>query len=1229
MFKIRFIIFLTLLLFSFALAQDTRENAEFKLAINLYNEGFYELAIAQLKKFIDSFPDSPQNPEARFYLGMAYFKLRKFEDARLIFQDFALSRPNHPRAIEALWKVGECFAEMKKYNEAGSAFERVKLFYPKSQLAPKALIESARYFEMSGDLQNTKKVLTSLIQEYPDNEFLYNAKFKIADILLKEGNLERALVEYKKIYNEVEDKNLKLKARLNIAKINSILGKSEEAEKIFNEIISQKDIDPGTTAEAYFELGKLQGEFGEYETGINYTLKALSTIPTKDTLGIYTTIRQKILLQLATYYFNIADYQNSIKFYNQLINTASETENDPEFLFNIAIAFDKILNYEKANEFYIKIINFDTTALKNPKASEIKINAMLNLANNYLLLGKFDEAIEIYKKYFETYPTHSAVQSVLFKIAQTYEEKIKDYKKAIFYYTELINRFPRSKYIDESLYHIGLCHLKRNETEEAKASFETLASEYMSSEFYESALEKLETLRRTQTQSQVDQVVKIIDLISDVLANKPRGEIFLKIADFYNFSLKDYANALRYYNLAVSEGNFDNKTLNYVNYQKSNCAYYLFAENKMSSDSAKNIIQNFINSTSGKDSIEKAKVDTAIFYLYKVQTSGLNQDGRRKIASEFLNKYPNSKFVGYFLIELINYSISNGLWKEAIKISTENFNKFDKTQIPEVLFKRAYAYYKDNDKQKSLADLNLLLKNYPSNYNARALDLQAQIFKEVKAYSDAVNVLREIEKNYFYTDLANDLKLKIADIYFESRDYIKAINEYKSYLSLLDFSSRLQAPEVIFKIASAYQNLGDIANAKKYYKLYLSTPKPAPGITLQAMLPSAGEAYYALGNIYRSEGINEKAVYYFEKAGKFNSKITKGTTLEAGDILFENERYDEALKKYNEALKLAENDSEKALIQSKAIICYYRMNDIDNANKAINSFKQTFSKLDIKNYLAEFQIELAGYYIRNKDNANAKKILDEVIKNYSNTKFENLGRYWMAKLEEINGNSESALKYLTDLNKKPLDKDLKLRVNLSLGNIYFKLEKYDSATIFYRFVVETSDEPKILKSAMNNLLACYEELGYYELALGIARKYIEKFPNAEDLIDKKIKIGLMYEMLGNYDLALSYFQSLLEEADKDLEAELHYYIGEVLYYKGEYEQAILEFLKVPFLVTKKTKIDWTANAFYMAGQSYEKMKKYEQAINMYQQIIDRPGIDPIFKSGAQKEIERVKSLLKQ
>jgi hypothetical protein len=70
-------------------------------------------------------------------------------------------------------------------------------------------------------------------------------------------------------------------------------------------------------------------------------------------------------------------------------------------------------------------------------------------------------------------------------------------------------------------------------------------------------------------------------------------------------------------------------------------------------------------------------------------------------------------------------------------------------------------------------------------------------------------------------------------------------------------------------------------------------------------------------------------------------------------------------------------------------------------------------------------------------------------------------------------------------------------------------------------------------------------------------------------------------------------------------------------------------LKVPYLVASKGKVDWVATSFYMAGQSYEKISKFEEAVNMYRQIIDRPGIDPTFKAGARKEIDRVKQLTKK
>mgnify|MGYP003342741751 CR=1 FL=1 len=128
------------------------------------------------------------------------------------------------------------------------------------------------------------------------------------------------------------------------------------------------------------------------------------------------------------------------------------------------------------------------------------------------------------------------------------------------------------------------------------------------------------------------------------------------------------------------------------------------------------------------------------------------------------------------------------------------------------------------------------------------------------------------------------------------------------------------------------------------------------------------------------------------------------------------------------------------------------------------------------------------------------------------------------------------------------------------------------------------------------------------------------------ILDKKIKIGSLYTKAGYYDQAIQHFQGILDEAGSLLEAEIRYDIGEAYYGKGDYAQAILEFLKVPYLVTKQGKVDWTATSFYMAGQSYEKMSRFEEAIGMYQQIVDRPGIDATFKAAARKEIDRVKQL---
>ena len=138
--------------------------------------------------------------------------------------------------------------------------------------------------------------------------------------------------------------------------------------------------------------------------------------------------------------------------------------------------------------------------------------------------------------------------------------------------------------------------------------------------------------------------------------------------------------------------------------------------------------------------------------------------------------------------------------------------------------------------------------------------------------------------------------------------------------------------------------------------------------------------------------------------------------------------------------------------------------------------------------------------------------------------------------------------------------------------------------------------------AMSNLIMTYKEMELFDGALELTRK-CSPFPNDPDLIDKKIDMGVLYQKLGYYDQSILQLQSLIEAGNTAIEAELRYYIGE---HNSTWEnfRTVLEFLKVPYLVAKRGKIDWISTPYIWQVNRTNDVQ-YDQAITMYRQIIDR------------------------
>jgi tetratricopeptide (TPR) repeat protein len=545
------------------------------------------------------------------------------------------------------------------------------------------------------------------------------------------------------------------------------------------------------------------------------------------------------------------------------------------------------------------------------------------------------------------------------------------------------------------------------------------------------------------------------------------------------------------------------------------------------------------------------------------------------------------------------------------------------SEAAEAMFQLALALDAIGKGDSAFVVMHNYLSTFPQHdHSAQAAWFVGQRATERGMVQQALRAYEQIEQRYPYVHALTQLPLARAAAFVAANDLPNAIDSYQRYLSFLreEYFTLQEVPaEVLFNLAQCYQRVGKRVEAKQYYAAYLNRDPSSV---------RAGDVYVALAALAREENNVSLAATYLQEANRFTvAGGDRRTALEAAELLFGAERYADALARYREVAQGSSHDSLRQYALARMVVSYFRMNNAGEAEQQIASFRTAYPKAT--QALAEFEFERGRYLLRRDEFDKARATLEDVIKKYPDTPFVVDAQYWLGRVFEAVGRQQEAQRQYENIIERFPTRAITLRARLSLGNLFYAAEQWDAAARQYKAILDSEQlAPDLVPYAMNNLILAYKELSLFDAALELTRKYIERFPNDPELLNKRIDIGVLYQKLGYYDQSALHLQSLLEGADADTEAELRYYIGEAYYAKGDYQQAILEFLKVPYLVSRKTKTDWTATAFYMAGQSYEKMSKFDQAVSMYKQILERPGIDAQFKAAAQKEIDRVNALVR-
>ncbi|MGD9898500.1 MAG: tetratricopeptide repeat protein [Calditrichaceae bacterium] len=1187
-------------------AQGESESSDFSYAVKLYNQEFYDLAAQQFIKFYNNYPNSSKIDEAKYYSGVSLFNLKDYYQARIEFQSLALEFPKSTRAGESWFKIGECYEKTGKPSEAVKAYETIKVLYPEHPLAPNGLYLAGNIGIEREEYEKSYQNFSSILERYSESGFYYPAMVKAGLCLARLDDLEKAKQYLQKALDSKPDEAVSAEANLILGRINAGQGYYTDARNRFLTVINNYSKSP-QVSEAIKEISKIYIQEGDYNNAQIYLTKGL-----KDKVSAENSDKLRFLLA-DVYYLNgkfalaekeyeqighvkndslklILSFKKALaKKKQSLITQANELLGNALKEFNnknsglYSAIFDIYIDWLKDGRKYRLAISMLGDRINKIDLLEQRIKPTNRLVEFLIKTEQWHDIIRLLQPFLLIQDNYPEKDDVYYSLAYSFE-KISDYSQAAYYYNQLITNFPASSY-------------------------------------YSDALQRIDYLRDYSLIDQNVAVSKLAGLIGTFLNDK-NDHLQFELGKIYFNDLKDYNSAENQFKQALVNDTakagdlylYLGKTLLKKAYRRNltsdETLSYLRSANGFFTKSIENI-----STCSRPDEASWLLVNTSV----SIDTLPLAKE--KNYIETLIKKYPASKLIETWYKSLaFDLAFDPAFQKDSIKYFELLINNYRNSDDYSAYLYGYARLMQEKNKENAINFYKKIASDYAhENEAADALHEVAAYYEEKAQFKDANTLYKNLLDTYYYSDAAVDARQKIGAIYLKAGSYQEAIDALNKQIHspfITDYVlSKEFLPQTlysnVFFLAKAYAGQGEYKRALENYKFYLN---------LAANGALRDDARFAMGEIYYSKNQFNVAFDNFILVSREDTDLYVRSRMYAAEIQFKNEEYKEAAANFNELSKLLQGKDAESDVSGKYIICLIRDGNLAESEKAIAAFKKNFNKSD--HFFAQFTLEFGKYYRLNKDFNKAIKYFEQVKKKYKNSESVDDADYFLALTYLTLNKHEDALKILSNFSSNYPKSELLSAVYNTLGTIYFRSEKYDSAIAVFKNSLELSPDPNLEVQIMSNLIKTYSLTGFWDAAQGLARQYVEKFPNADDILDKKILIGQAFINLNQFQTGVEYLKKIKLEADSEREPEIQFYIGEALLKAGQYESAIAEFVKIP-LLSKKTKLQWEASALYYSGQAYEKLGRITDAVRMYQEIVNRPGIDLILKKDAEKRIKQI------
>ncbi|MFA5155973.1 MAG: tetratricopeptide repeat protein [Candidatus Omnitrophota bacterium] len=709
--------------FSFADEPDPKEEEALFVAKKAFEDGFYEVSLGLLERFLKNYPDSVKLAEVDLLTGQCFFRQNKFLDALNKFEgllnkpaakgiqdavnywiaevhfkggNFSKAREYYQKVIDgfpeseyraaAYYSLGWCYAQERDFNKALEYFSLVEEKFPKEPYSQEAVFKIIECLYNLKEYPRLKEKIKNYLKSYAkDSVKTAYFGFYAAEADYYLNNLEDAARGYTAVASATQDEKIRTLCRLGAGWAYLKLKQYKEADANF-QMVKVENMDRVNSDALLLGKAALASETKSFSEAEKLYREVVNT-------AVDPAVIAQGYSGAADALYNMAQYSEAVKVYKEGIEkvpAAAAQDILDKLHYGLAWAFLKEGEFKDAIEEFRKIAKLSEDKI-------VKVSALCQIGDAYQDSGEFNKAIETYGSILKNYPDNFYADYVQYQMGLSLL-KLSNYDAAIAAFKALTTSFPASKLLDDASYALGLAYFQREDYGAAKDTFEKFLLE-----FKDSAL-------------------------------RPQA-MYLLGTSLYN--LEKFEEAITAFKNTAKAFSQDTDLVQKCEYEIADCFYRMGNE---------------------KEAMERFK--------------------------SLRSRYPDSQLTPEVMWWLGEYYYRNDDLELARRYFSSLVRDFSKSElVPDAYYALGISFAEESKYEEAIDNFKKVVEMGRSDLAGTAAIAVADIYLRQEKLELALNNYRQVLDNY--QNLAHLIYPKLGGIYYKMRSYDQALDYYRKSLDLV------------------------------------------------------------------------------------------------------------------------------------------------------------------------------------------------------------------------------------------------------------------------------------------------------------------------------------------------------------------------------------------------------------------------------------------------------------